>query len=86
LGAAVNQPLCRLHAALGHAEPCTTECCPFWEPGGAVLEGRCAFEQLDLAGRPELAALLLRARQALANAQAVLLAAPAERTSARTHR
>jgi len=24
--------------------------CPFWEPGGAVLSGRCAFERLDLSG------------------------------------
>ena len=39
--------------------------CPFWEPGGAVLKGRCAFEQLDLLGRSELACELLRIRDAL---------------------
>jgi hypothetical protein len=41
--------LCRLNQALAVAEECSEEVCPFWEPGGAVLPGRCAFEGLDLA-------------------------------------
>lgn len=40
--------------------------CPFWEPGGAVLEGRCAFERLDLLHRPAVVSELLRLRKELA--------------------
>ena len=57
--------LCRLNEALGVAEECPEEVCPFWEPGGAVLPGRCAFEGLDLAGRRDLAGFLLRIRAGL---------------------
>lgn len=44
---------------------CTEERCPFWEPGGAVLEGRCAFERLDHSDSPKLAAWHLRIRRML---------------------
>jgi hypothetical protein len=56
---------CRLEQAVGVACACPESACPFWEPGGAVLAGRCAFEQLDLAGRPEIAAELLQIRAVL---------------------
>jgi len=48
--------------------PCPEDGCPFWEPGGAVLEGRCAFERLDLASRTEVASELLRVRRLLESA------------------
>lgn len=60
---------CRLDAVAGRAEPCPEGSCPFWEPGGAVLEGRCAFERLDLAGRPALVSELLLMRAQLAAAE-----------------
>ena len=53
---------CRLDALVGREQLCPEDRCPFWEPGGAVLEGRCAFEQADLAGRPALVSELLRVR------------------------
>ncbi len=57
--------LCRLDALAGRERPCPEAGCPFWEPGGAVLEGRCAFEGLDLSGRPALVSELLRLREQL---------------------
>jgi hypothetical protein len=57
--------LCRLDELDGRLRPCPEDQCPFWEPGGAVLDGRCAFEQLDLAGRNELVSELLRVRALL---------------------
>src|SRR4051794_34336913 len=59
---------CRLHAAAGRAEECPAESCAFWEPGGVVLDGRCAFEQLDMSGRTDLARLLLEVRETLESA------------------
>jgi hypothetical protein len=56
--------ICRLKDALGEREVCTARCA-FWEPGGAALPGRCAFEELELAGRTELAADLLAVRRKL---------------------
>jgi hypothetical protein len=55
---------CRLKNALGELEACTAQCA-FWEPGGAVLAGRCAFENLDLGGRSDVAADLLALRRRL---------------------
>jgi len=55
---------CSLERALGLDARCEPDC-PFWEPGGAVLDGRCAFERLDLARRAELAGALLRIRERL---------------------
>jgi hypothetical protein len=57
--------LCRLQHAAGRIETCPEERCPFWEPGGAALAGRCAVEQVDLSGRQQLAAWLLRIRTQL---------------------
>jgi hypothetical protein len=56
---------CRLDALAGATTLCTEGDCPFWEPGGAVLEGRCAFERLDLLRRPAVVTELLRLREEL---------------------
>lgn len=57
--------LCKLQYELGRVEECPESACPFWEPGGAVLDGRCAVERLDLVGRPEVADWLIRIRKRL---------------------
>jgi hypothetical protein len=69
--------LCRLAFAVGRAEFCTDAVCPFWEPGGAALEGRCAFEEVALSSRPTLAGSLLLLRSQLQAART-----PAERREA----
>lgn len=56
---------CHLDALLGTVAACPKDRCPFWEPGGAVLEGRCAFDRLDLARRPAVVSELLRVREEL---------------------
>jgi hypothetical protein len=56
---------CRFKEADGVTEECPREACPFWEPGGAILEGRCAFDGLDLSGRRDVAEFLLRIRDGL---------------------
>jgi hypothetical protein len=56
---------CPLDALAGVAMLCSEGECPFWEPGGAVLEGRCAFEKIDLVHRPEVVSELLRLRETL---------------------
>ena len=56
---------CALEQTMGRVVACPESECPFWEPGGAVLPGRCAFERLDLGGRTEVAAELLRIRALL---------------------
>lgn len=50
---------CRIRRALGQAEPCPEGACPFWEPGGAVLDAGCGLERrgIDL-DRADLAAYL----------------------------
>jgi hypothetical protein len=57
--------LCRLSATIGREEACPEAGCPFWEPGGAALEGRCAIERLELEGRDDVAAWLVRLRARL---------------------
>ena len=71
--------LCRLDALTGREQLCPGSACPFWEPGGAVLAGRCAFERVDFAGRPALVAELLRVREQLD------AAAPGEEESRARH-
>lgn len=44
---------------------CAEAGCPFWEPGGAVLDGRCAFDSLALGREVELAKWLLQIRAGL---------------------
>lgn len=53
---------CALEQAVGRSAPCPESECAFWEPGGAVLAGRCAFERLDLSRWPEVVSELLQVR------------------------
>jgi hypothetical protein len=62
--------VCRLDALAGDPRSCPRGACPFWEPGGAVLPGRCAFELLDLEARPAVADELRRLRSELERAEA----------------
>jgi hypothetical protein len=57
--------LCRIAVVVGSPEACCEAGCPFWEPGGAALDGRCAVERLDLDRRPEVATWLLGVRERL---------------------
>ena len=58
--------LCMLEYALGRVQECRRSSCPFWEPGGAVLEFGCLLERFLPAEdwTPELAAHWLRVRSA----------------------
>jgi hypothetical protein len=67
--------LCSLEAAVGEVEVCPEGACPFWEPGGAALGGRCAFEELDVAADASLATWLLEIRERLASAESTAAAA-----------
>ena len=66
--------LCSLEAAVGRLEACAEGACPFWEPGGAALGGRCAFEQLDIAADAPLATWMLEIRERLASAESTAAA------------
>jgi len=55
--------LCRLEQAMGRSAACPEGHCPFWEPGGAVLEGRCAFEEVDFARDLDTARWLIGIRE-----------------------
>jgi hypothetical protein len=66
--------LCTLEAAVGKHEACPEGACPFWEPGGAALGGRCAFVQLDVTADASLAAWLLEIRERLASAESTVAA------------
>lgn len=57
--------LCSLEAAVGRSEACPEDACPFWEPGGAALAGRCAFEELGISADADLASWLLEIRERL---------------------
>jgi hypothetical protein len=59
--------LCTLEVAVGKVEVCPEGACAFWEPGGAVVGGRCAFEQLDVTADASLSAWLLEIRERLAS-------------------
>jgi hypothetical protein len=60
---------CRIEEMRGRLEPCAQERCSYWESGGAVLEGRCAFEQVVSSDSPALASWLLELRSELDEAQ-----------------
>jgi len=60
--------LCTLEATVGRAEACPEGACPFWEPGGAALDGCCAFEQLGITADEALASWLLEIRARLQSA------------------
>jgi hypothetical protein len=62
---------CALRLAVeGKTELCPHERCAFWEPGGAVVAGRCIVDRLggDVR-RPDLAAYLLETRERLDQAR-----------------
>jgi hypothetical protein len=61
--------LCSLEAAVGRSAACPEDACPFWEPGGAALAGRCAFEELGISA--DLASWLLEIRARLDAASSV---------------
>ena len=63
--------LCSLEAAVGKTAACTEDACPFWEPGGAALGGRCAFEELGISADAGLATWLLEIRGRLEAASSV---------------
>lgn len=62
---------CSLEAAVGKTAACPEDACPFWEPGGAVLGGRCAFEALGISADTGLASWLLEIRGRLEAASSV---------------
>jgi len=66
--------LCTLETAVGGVEACPEDACPFWEPGGAALDGRCAFEELDIEADEQLATWLLEIRERLASAESTAAA------------
>jgi hypothetical protein len=68
---------CSLKEAVGKHEACPEAACPFWEPGGAALDGRCAFEELDVAADAPLANWLLELRERLSAAESTAAAVEA---------
>ncbi len=60
---------CRLDALAGQKTICDENRCVFWEPGGAVLDGGCVFDRVDLVGRVALVTELHDLRNALEAAQ-----------------
>jgi hypothetical protein len=58
-------PLCSLEVAVGKNGICPQEACPFWEPGGAALSGRCAVEELKGLTNAPVATWLLEIREKL---------------------
>ena len=79
MGTELTTRLCSLETAVGKLEACHEAACPFWEPGGAVLEGRCAFEQLDITADAALATWLLEIRERLASSESTAAADEARR-------
>ena len=56
--------------AQGETEACSRERCAFWEPGGAVVDGRCMVERLGVdLSTPDLASYLLETRERLEQAR-----------------
>jgi hypothetical protein len=61
--------LCRFEQTLGRSEVCQEARCPFWEPGGAVLQGRCAFDEVAFTEDADVARLMLHIRRLLEQAE-----------------
>jgi hypothetical protein len=61
-----DESLCRLEQVEGREVRCPGEECAFWEPGGAVLDGRCVLHGIDFSHEPGLAKWLLAFRESLA--------------------
>jgi hypothetical protein len=70
---------CSLEGAVGKTAACSEGACPFWEPGGAALGGRCAFDQLDITDDAALASWLLEIREQLASTESAVAADAAHR-------
>ncbi len=71
-------------AAQGQTEVCPRERCAFWEPGGAVVEGNCLIDRLDVdVRRADLAAYLLGTRERLEQARDLAEAEEAHREFSR---
>jgi hypothetical protein len=81
----IEQENCTLRLnAEATTEACPRELCAFWEPGGAVVEGRCVIERLGAdARRPDLAAYLLETRERLERARDLAEAERAHREFSR---
>jgi hypothetical protein len=65
MAAPLEPKLCRIEQSLGRSEVCPGASCPMWERTGGVNEGSCLFDELDLAGRHDLASWLHDLRQQL---------------------
>jgi hypothetical protein len=66
MNAGSSEPrFCRLEQAVGVGAACPEGGCPFWEPGGAVLDGRCIVEGIDFSRDRDVARWLLGIRQRL---------------------
>ena len=63
--------LCRLEELQGRKVRCPEEKCAFWEPGGAVLQGRCVLHGIDFSREPGLADWLREFRDGLATKNAI---------------
>jgi hypothetical protein len=64
------EALCQVKLTLGEVEACPQGACPFWEPGGAVLESGCGLERLHLElDRSELATYFDELRRAMEEAR-----------------
>jgi hypothetical protein len=74
MGIETTTRLCSLEEAVGTREACPEGACPFWEPGGAALDGRCAFEELDVTADAALTGWLLEIRERLASAESTVAA------------
>jgi hypothetical protein len=74
MGIELTTRLCSLEATVGKLEACPEGECPFWEPGGAVLDGRCAFEELEVTADAAFAGWLLEIRGRLASAESTVAA------------
>jgi hypothetical protein len=69
----MNATVCRMKESLGEIEACPAGLCPFWDSGS------CAFEHLDVCGKPELAELLLGIRGELESLRAAKSYSAAQR-------
>jgi hypothetical protein len=81
----IEQKNCTLRlTAEATTEACPRERCAFWEPGGAVVAGRCIVERLGVdVRRPDLAAYLLETRERLDQARDLAEAERAHREFSR---
>jgi hypothetical protein len=81
----IEPKTCKLRlVGQGRAEPCPHARCAFWEPGGAVAEGTCLIERLDVdLSTPDLADFLLETRERLEQARDLAEAEAAHREFSR---